>query len=153
MTANRPSAASPPRSHLRANRRERGSAAVELVLVAPLLILVMMMIVACARITTARLHLTQAAPAAARAATLARSATAARDRAAAAAQQALVGAGMACTNVTTQVDGGGWRPGSTVSARVTCTVSLAQLSPLHLAVHRNISATATSVIDRWRAAG
>lgn len=132
--------------------RDRGAAVVELVLLTPLLILIMLMIAACARITTARLHVTQAAPAAARAATLARSPAAARQQAAESDRQALTGAGRSCITVATQVQGDGWRPGGTVVVRVTCTVSLARLSPLHLAVSRDVSATATSVIDRWRSA-
>lgn len=127
-----------------------GSAALELVLVTPLLILVLLTVVALGRLADARLIVADAAHQAARAASLARTDSHARSDAQQAARTALQEARSACTSPRVTVGTGGLEPGSSTSATVTCTADLSDLTHLALPGSVRVTGTAHSPVDRYR---
>lgn len=131
-------------------RDERGSAAVELVLLVPMLVLILLLVVALGRFASARGLVDEAAHQAARAASLTRSAPAAEQAAYQAAHAALDGAGVTCTSLAVTVDTGGFAPGGRVRVAVSCTVSLAEMSALGLPGHRTLEGKASSILDEYR---
>jgi Flp pilus assembly protein TadG len=132
---------------------ESGTAAVELTLLAPLFILLMLLIVAFGRATSAHLLAEDAAHAAARAATAATSPAAAQTAAASAAADSLAHAGVTCQSFAVDAQVGSLTPGSTVQVRVSCTVDLANLAGISLPGASTQTATFISVVDRYRNSG
>jgi Flp pilus assembly protein TadG len=130
--------------------RDHGSATAELTLLAPLLILMLLFIVFCGRVSETRLRLEDAAHQAARAASLARSVTAAESDAQSTATGALAGDGVTCQSVNVALDTGGLQPGSTVTATVSCTVDLSDLDLLGLPGSTTLSASFASPVDVYR---
>jgi Flp pilus assembly protein TadG len=130
--------------------RERGSAALELVLLTPVLLLVLMLVVGIGRLVDARERVSDAAYQAARAATLALTAPAAQQAATSAAATALAGAGVTCAAMNVTADVGDLAPGSTVIISVTCTVSWAGITGISFGAHQSITASATSIVDEFR---
>ncbi|MCQ4084396.1 pilus assembly protein [Streptomyces sp. RB6PN25] len=128
-------------------RTEEGSAATELVVVTPLLVLVLLVMVALGRLATARLRVDDAAHQAGRAATLARTPDQARRQAGAAAGAALSASSPACTRSTVQTDTGAFAPGGVVRVTVACTAALGVVG---LPGHVTITRTAVSAIDSHR---
>ena len=96
---------------VRSRRAERGSVAVEMIVIAPLLILVLLFVLFCGRLAHARLRLDDAAHQAARAATLTRDPSAASAAASAAAGGALLASGASCTTHSVTVNTSAFRPG------------------------------------------
>jgi Flp pilus assembly protein TadG len=146
----------PPRLASRPRRRERtdqGSAAVELALVTPLLVLLLMLIVAAGRLVQARLEVASAAAQAARAASLARDPATATAQATAVATSALASQHLTCGSLTVSTGTATFRPGGQVSVRVSCTVSLAGLALLHLPGAETLTAQAAAPIDVFRGTG
>jgi Flp pilus assembly protein TadG len=134
----------------RADSRDRGSAAAELVLITPVLILMLLLAVAAGRLVQARLEVDSAARQAARAASLARDpATAAAD-AVSTAQAALAGQDITCRPLNVSPDTSNFVPGGQVSVQVSCTVHLSDLSLLHLPGTRTLTSTFASPIDIYR---
>ena len=135
-------------------RRERGTAAVELAVAAPFLMLIVMVVVAGGRLELARGAVQQAAVDAARAASIARTAEAAAGSAAATAEAVLANQGLRCAGSQVTVDTGGFGlPVGTparVAATVSCTVPLADLGVPGLPGDRTITATAYSPLDTYR---
>ena len=131
---------------------DRGSAAAELVLLTPLLVLMLLLAVAAGRLVLARLEVDSAARQAARAASLARDPAAAAADAAATAQSALAGQGITCSHLAVSPDTSDFRPGGQVSVQVSCTVSLSGLSLLHLGGAETLTSAFTSPIDLFRGA-
>lgn len=131
-------------------RGERGSSALELVLLTPVLLLVLMLVVGVGRMADARERVGDAAYQAARAATLAPTAPAAQQAAASAAASSLAGAGVTCAAMSVTADVDGLAPGSTVSATVTCSVSWSGITGISFAGHQSITASATSIVDQYR---
>ncbi|MFF3517380.1 TadE/TadG family type IV pilus assembly protein [Streptomyces sp. NPDC002573] len=129
---------------------ERGSAAVELVLVTPLLLLVLLVVVAFGRLADARLIVADAAHQAARAASLARTDKDARALAEGAASAALREAGASCTRPSIRLSTGGLTPGATVTAQVSCTTELGDLTRTGLPGHVRLADSAFSVVDTFR---
>jgi Flp pilus assembly protein TadG len=129
---------------------ERGSAAVEITLLAPLLVLLWLLVVFLYRVTEAQAVISDAAHQAARAASIAPSPATATAQARQAADTALSGRGLACQQFTVTVGLGGFRPGGTVRATVTCTTGLSDLALLAVPGSRTLSASFTSVIDTYR---
>jgi Flp pilus assembly protein TadG len=143
--------ARPARSHARQPQsRERGSAAAELVLVTPFLILLLLFAVAAGRLVQARLEVDSAAQQAARAASLARTPEAASAQAQQVAQAALAGQSVTCDPAVITPDLGDFVPGGEVTVQVTCTVHLSDLSLLHIPGSETITSTFTSPIDVYR---
>ena len=132
---------------------ERGSAAIELVLLVPALMLLLMFAVAGGRVAIAHGSVQQAAADAARAASIARTTGAAQTTAVAAARATLANQGLTCASTTVTLDTSGFsRPVGTpasVAATVSCTVELSELSLPGLP-DRVVSATVTSPLDVFR---
>lgn len=131
---------------------DRGSAAVELVLVTPLLVLVLLIVVALGMLVDARLVVADAAHQAARAATLARTDDDARTQAQRAVSTALREAGATCIQPSVRLATGGLRPSATVTARVSCTADLGGLTHIGMPGHVPLTSTAFSVVDSFRSA-
>ncbi|GAB3365866.1 pilus assembly protein [Amycolatopsis echigonensis] len=129
---------------------ERGSAAAELVLLTPGLIMMLLFIVFCGRMADATLRLEDAAHQAARAASLARNVTNARNDAHATASAALANAGITCRSLAVTVNTAGFQPGATVSVEVTCTAGLSDLALLGMPGSIQLSASFSSPVDTYR---
>lgn len=133
-------------------KSERGSAATELALLTPALIVVLLLMVAFGRIARGRADVDSAARDAARAATLARSPDSAQAMAEQAAEATLTTEGLSCRRFHVVMDLGDFRPGGLVAADVTCDVDLADLTLLRLPGSKTIRSRSVSVVDRFRQA-
>ena len=131
-------------------RDERGSAAAELALGAPVLVLLLLFVVLCGRLATTQVQINDAAHQAVRAATLARTPAQAASAAREAGAAALAAAGVTCRQLTVSIDSSGFRPGSTVTVTISCTVDLQDLSGLGVPASRTFSCSFSSVVDTWR---
>lgn len=129
---------------------DRGSAAAELVLVTPFLILLLLFAVAAGRLVQARLDVGSAAEQAARAASLARTPAAASAQATSVAQDALAGQSVACAPAVITPDTADFTPGGEVTVQVACTVHLADLSLLRVPGAETITASFASPVDVYR---
>ena len=134
--------------------RDEGSATLELAILTPALFAVLALVVVAGRIEVAGGAVEQASAAAARDASLARTPAAARQAALAAATASLVGQDLHCAAVTVVVDTGGFAApvGTTaeVSARVSCTVNMADLAIPGTPGTRTLTAETSSALDRYR---
>ncbi|QRX97417.1 TadE/TadG family type IV pilus assembly protein [Streptomyces noursei] len=122
----------------------------ELVLVTPLLVLVLLVVVALGRLADARLVVADAAHQAARAASLARTEHAARAQAAHAVTTALKEAGATCTSPVVRITTGGLTPGANVTAKISCTAALGNLTRTGMPGRVRLAGTAFSVVDTFR---
>ena len=138
----------PPVLRSAADRRDRGSIAVELVTIAPLLIALLLFVVGLGRIAHARGQVDGAAADAVRSASLARTPDAARQVGEAAAA-AYLGDG-ACKRMDVDIDTSRWRPGGAVGARVRCVASLAGLGLAGFPGSRTLTASAEAPLDVYR---
>jgi Flp pilus assembly protein TadG len=129
---------------------DAGSAAVELVLLTPLLVVLLLFVVLCGRLASAKLDLDAAAHAAARAASIARTVPAATTDARRTALDTLAARQVTCTEPTVTVDTAGLRPGGVVTVTVACVVPLRELALLAVPGSRAVSGTATSPVDVFR---
>lgn len=127
-----------------------GSAAVELALISPLLVVLLLFVVALGRLATARAEVEAAARDGARAASLARTALTGTTDARSAVKASLAGSRTACRDLAVTVDTAHFTPGGVVTAQVTCTVPLADLALLALPGQRTITARFAAPIDRYR---
>lgn len=153
MTAarRRPAFARSMRARIRALRRdERGSAAAELTLLTPLLILLLLFVVFCGRLADTKLRINDVAHQAARAATLARTPSQATANAQATASAALASAGITCQSLSVSTDTQGLKPGSTVTVTVSCSVGLGDLTSLGVPGSRTFQSSFSSPVDVWR---
>ncbi len=132
-------------------RGEQGGAAVEMVLVTPVLIVLFLLVVELGRMGIARGDVDGAARDAARAASLRRSPGAAQGSARAAAQESLEARGVTCRNgPAVAVSTAGFTPGGWVGVDVSCRVELSELSLLRLPGTRTMSARFVAAIDTYR---
>ncbi|MFC7306805.1 TadE/TadG family type IV pilus assembly protein [Streptomyces monticola] len=129
---------------------DSGSAAVELVLAVPLLVLCMFVVVGLGRLVGARLAVNDAAYQAARAASLARTPGEAGSAAEAAARSSLAGRGSTCGAFSVRTHGGGGAPGGVVRVRVTCHADLGELTMSGLPGRVAVAGDAVSPVDRFR---
>ena len=129
-------------------RAQRGSAAVELVLVTPVLIALMLFVVAGGRLASARADVDAAARDSARAASISRSRTSAERDGKAAAQAVLND--RSCQTPSVTIDTSDFQPGGTVVATVSCEVDLADLTGLGLPGHRTLSSRFVEPVDAFR---
>jgi Flp pilus assembly protein TadG len=136
-----------------------GNAALELVILAPLLIFLIGLIIAFGRVSTAQNAVSNAAQDAARQASLQLNPADAAAAGQASAQAALAADGLHCDpQVTVSTAGGSGLPGfqaqvgqpAAVSATVRCVVSLAQIIAPGLPGSRTITETFTSPLDPYR---
>ena len=135
--------------------RERGSATLELAILAPAFLLLLGMVVIAGRVQVAAGAVEHAATSAAREASLARTNAAAQTTATSAAARELEGQDIRCATSSVTVDASGFGAplgqSATVSATLTCMVSFADLAIPGLPGSRTLTSTATSPIDRFRA--
>jgi Flp pilus assembly protein TadG len=131
-------------------RGEEGSAAAEIAILTPLLVIMVLLMVFLGRLTEARAVIADAAHQAARAASIARDPAAAQAQAQQAATTALTGRGLACQHFTVTVSLAGFRPGGTVRATITCTAAMSDLWLLRVPGSQTLTASFASVIDTYR---
>lgn len=131
-------------------RDQRGAAALELVLVTPALVLLLLLVVSVGRLAQARADVDAAARDAARAASIARGPDSARDDGLAAATARLREGGVTCRSLGLEVDARQFSPGGSVTANVTCSVDLGDLTSLRLPASRTISARFSEPVDTYR---
>jgi hypothetical protein len=147
--------AAPGRLHSRraASRRDRGSLAIELVILTPVLVLFMAVLVALGRIVEAQGQVDGAARDAARAASIAQNSGAALGAARTAADTDLVGASK-CADTPNVTFGGGsaLAPGGVVNVIVTCRVGLPALSFIGFQT-KTITGHASAPIDTFSVGG
>jgi Flp pilus assembly protein TadG len=125
---------------------DRGSAPVELAIMAPALILITSLVIGFGRYEQANLTATGTAGAAARAASLARTPAAAE----AAARTMVHAERGSCPSPEVAVDTTAFHPGGLVKVTVVCRPSLAELTAIGLPGHVRLVSTMTSGIDQWR---
>ena len=132
--------------------REDGSAAVELVLATPVVVLILLFVVFGGRLTVATADVNSAARASARAASLARDPATAVTVAEAAASAELEREGVPCSQVDVATDVARFVPGGTVAVEVRCEMPLRDLGMLGLPASRTVEARQVAVVDRYRGA-
>ena len=128
--------------------RDRGSMTTELVVLAPIVIVLLLLVVGLGRYAHGKQLVEQAAAAAARAASL--TSTAAPSAAAEPTQAAagsLADAGVSCTGMTTDVDTGSFRPGGMVTVTITCTADLSDLAMSGLPGTATFTATGRAPLE------
>ena len=130
-------------------RGDEGSATLELVVLTPVLVGLLLLVVAGGRLVDARNALVGAARSAARASTTARTPDQAR-QAAGAIAAARSRPGPRCGHLEVTLDTTEFWPGGTVTATVTCTVSLTDLVGLSMPGSRTLTAQATEPLDSFR---
>ena len=140
----------PAAAHRAARGPDTGSAAVELVVLAPLLAALLVTVAGLGRVVDARGAVAGAARDAARAASLERSGPAATRAGESAARAAMSGLDARCTDLHVAVDVAGAHPGGAVTATVRCTVDLAGLRLGGLPGHYTADGSATAPVERWR---
>ncbi|WP_055752522.1 MULTISPECIES: TadE/TadG family type IV pilus assembly protein [Frankia] len=128
--------------------RDSGSATTELVLIMPVLLLMLLFLVLCYRVSDAKLRIADVAHQAARAASIARSPAQAGADARATAQAALADAGVTCQDLTVETDPAGLTPGTLVRVQVACTVELHDVALLATPGTATLHASATSPVDQ-----
>jgi Flp pilus assembly protein TadG len=129
---------------------DRGSAAVELVLVTPVLIALMLFVVAGGRLASSRADVDAAARDSARAASIARSAALAERDGRSAAEATMTDRGVSCRTLAVTIDTGQFRAGGTVAATVSCDVELADLTGLGLLGRRTVMSRFVEPVDTFR---
>lgn len=134
----------------RAPRGDRGSAAIELAILTPVVIAMLLTVVALGRFSHSKLLVEQASAAAARAASLTSSPYLAQAAAQGAAQASLTGAGLPCAQLQVTVDTGTFGPGGVVAATVTCTADLSSLALVGVPGSTSVSATSRSPLETYR---
>lgn len=133
--------------------RDRGSAALELVIIAPGLLLVLAVLIFAGRVAIAQQAVDSAAADAARSASIARTQGAAGGAAQSAANSSLANQGLRCLSTSTSVDTSGFAsPVGTaafVTTTVSCTVNLRDLGA-PIPGTRTVTSTVRSPIDTYR---
>ncbi len=129
---------------------DRGSAAIELAIVTPVVIVMLLVVVALGRFSHSRLLVEQASAAAARSASLTSSpfqaSTAARQVAAA----TLANGGLSCAGIQVSVDSGSFHAGGEVAVTVTCTADLSDLAVAGVPGSVSLTATSRSPLETYR---
>jgi Flp pilus assembly protein TadG len=138
-------------------RDQRGSAAVELTLAVPALMIILALLVAGGRLWFARTSVSDAAYSAARSGSLARTAGDAQSDAQAAADRSLATAGLRCASSSVNVDTGGFGvpvgTPATVGTTVTCVVPFADLTLPGMPGSITLRADGSSALDTYRGRG
>ncbi|WP_432198856.1 TadE family protein [Streptomyces sp. bgisy027] len=138
-------------------RGDEGSAAIEAAIILPALIMFLCMAIAGGRIVTSGAKIDAAAEDAAREASIHRTAGAAQAAAHAAAAESLNDQGITCESTSVAINTGGLNVPvgqvATVTATVTCTVTLSDLLLPGVPGTKTLESTATSVVDMYRQRG
>ena len=137
-----------------ATDRERGSATLELAILTPALLLLLALVVLVGRVQVAASAVEHAAFAAARDASLARTPLAAQTAATAASGRELAAQNIRCAATSVVISTAGFaapvgQP-ATVTATLTCTVTMGDLAMPGIPGARTLTGTATSSLDTWR---
>lgn len=132
-------------------RDQRGDAAVELTLLAPVLLVILLFVVGLGRMAHANQQVESVAADAARAASLERNTAASTSVAQQAAARSLDHAGLSCTNMDVDVDVSQYKPGGTVEVTVTCTASMGDVAMAGFPGTRKFKATSVVPIEYYRA--
>lgn len=135
------------RQDRRAHSDDRGSIAIEVVLIAPILIALLLLVAGLGRMAHTRGQVDGAAADAARTASLERDPEAAR-AAGEQAARAYLGPD-ACRTLDVRVDTAAFHPGGAVTAVIRCTASLAGLGLSGLPGSRDFTATAVAPLDTY----
>ena len=135
-------------------RDDRGSAAMELAIIAPGLLLIISVLIMGGRIMGANNSVEQAAADAARAASISRNVGAAKTKAQTAATNSLAAQGIRCRRTKASINTAGFNkaPGrsATVEATVTCVVPLSDLAIPGIPGSKTVTASAVSPLDTYR---
>lgn len=131
-------------------RDERGTMAIEVVILTPTLIAAIMVIAAGARYVDARGQTNSAAFAAARAASLTTNQEAAVQAGTKAAEDSMSQRGHACSDLSVDIDAGDFSPGGDVRATITCVADLSDLG-LPLPSSKTFTFSAVVPLERHRA--
>lgn len=129
---------------------DRGSAAVELAIMTPVVIVLLLAMVALGRYAHSGIVVEQAAAAAARSASLSTTPGDADRAARIAADSTLSGAGLSCATMTAAVDTTRFRPGGQVTVTVSCTADLSQLALAGVPGSTTATSTATAPLETFR---
>jgi Flp pilus assembly protein TadG len=129
---------------------QRGSLAVELSVLAPMLIGFMFLVVFAGRVAQTESDVRSAAHEAARAASLRGSPTAAEAAARTTADENLSTSGVACGSSTVDVDASNLRAGGQVAVTVRCRTSYADLAMFGVPGARDFEVTAVEIVDTYR---
>lgn len=135
---------------MRAAEGERGSAAVELAVIAPALVALLLLVVFAGRVSHADAQVQRATSEAARAASLRQSPEAAVDIAQSVAASNLDASGFICHDLVTTVNTEQFMPGGSVTVTVRCVASMRDVTLLGVPGERAFTASSTEVIDRYR---
>jgi Flp pilus assembly protein TadG len=154
MTGVRALATAPPAAADRGWVIDRGSATIEMAVLAPALLALLGLVIVAGRISAAGSAVEQAAASAARAASIARDARAAQSAAERGALASLRDQGITCQPLTSSVDTRGFAVAvgspSSVMVSVSCVVPLADISVPGMPGQRTVTSQMTSPIDRFR---
>ncbi|MGY6027042.1 TadE/TadG family type IV pilus assembly protein [Streptomyces spinosirectus] len=135
-------------------RGDEGSVAIEAAILLPALIMFLCLAIAGGRIVTSGAKIDAAAEDAAREASIHRTAAAAQSAARAAAAESLQDQGIQCASTSVHINTGGLTlpvgQVGTVTATVTCTVTLSDLMLPGVPGAKTLTSTATSVVDQYR---
>ncbi len=135
-------------------RDDRGSAGLEIAILAPALVALLVLLAAAGRLGLAGNAVESAASAAAREASLARSAVEAQAAAEDMARISMNQSGVECTTLSVNIDASGLSApiGTTgrVSATVSCTVALSDAAMVGLPGTRILTGNAVSPVDAYR---
>jgi len=135
-------------------RCDTGTATIEMVLLAPVVISFVLFVVVLGRIAETGAEVTGAARDAARAASLTRTPSSAANAAELAAERALAGEKIDCsTGVSVSTNTSRWFPGGSVRVTVSCTVRLSDVGFRMLPGSKRMTASATAPLERFRGIG
>ena len=132
---------------------DRGSAAFEMVLITPALIVLLLFAVAAGRLSMARNEVTEAARDAAREASTWRSATLAQSHGTERGLDSLSAGHVTCRSPSVVIDTSRLRPGGSTVADVACTVQLGDLVGLRMGGSRTVRARAVAIVDTFQSDG
>ncbi len=133
-----------------ARSREAGTAAIELVLIAPALVCVFLLVVGLGRMAHARQQVESVAFDAARAASLERDASRSEGKARDAAEASLGDRGVTCRPFEIDVDLSRYEPGGEVRVRVECTSDMRDVALSGLPGSHRFAAVAVVPIEMFR---
>lgn len=131
-------------------RDERGTSALELTLIAPLLLVVLLFVVGLGRMAHARQQIEAIAADSARAASLERNTSQSAHAAELAAARSLGEAGVSCTNLDVNVDLASYQPGGRVTVTVSCKTKLSDVTLGGFPGSRVFTATSVVPIETYR---
>ena len=134
----------------RRRRGERGTAAIELTLMAPVLMVILQFVVGLGRMAHARQQIESVAADSARAASLERNTAMSAQAAKTAAETSLGDAGVSCTDLKVDVDLSSYQPGGRVTVTVSCQTKLSDVTMAGFPGSRTFTATSSVPIENFR---